>query len=148
LERERKVKGQIFELDHSLSWETWRSVGLCTKHSSAGSVSRECHNHPSMTSCWKQNKKKGGGHVQGPWGRTEGKRCPHPTRVSLLSGQSCVRGLISTLSTHAWVGILLSPSSGGSQVVALPGEPPPPTSYFAKATRVVGEREGGRSSQH
>jgi hypothetical protein len=58
----RKVKGQVFELDHSLSWETWRSpVGLCGKHFSAGSVSRGWCIHLSVTSCWEQNIKKGGG---------------------------------------------------------------------------------------
>jgi hypothetical protein len=85
---------------------------------------------------------------EGPWGRTEGKICPHPTRVSLFSGQSGMGGLLSTLSTHPWVGIPLSHSSGGGQGAALPGDPPLPRSYFAKATRVVREREEGRSSQH
>jgi hypothetical protein len=66
--------------------------------------------------------KKGGGE---PWGRTEGKICPHPTRVSLFSGQSGMGGLLSTLSTHPWVGIPLSHSSGGGQGAALPGDPPP-----------------------
>ena len=77
----------------------------------------------------------------------EGKRCPHPTRVSLFSGQSGVGGLLSTLFTHPWVGIPLSHSSGGGQGEGLPGDAPPP-SYFAKASRVVGEREKGRISQH
>ena len=70
----------------------------------------------------------------------EGKICPHPTRVSLFSGQSGMGGLLSTLSTHPWVGIPLSHSSGGGQGAALPGDHTP--SCFAKATRVVGEREG------
>jgi hypothetical protein len=60
---------------------------------------------------WEQNKRGRGSGV--PWGRTEGKRCPCPTRVSLFSGQSGVGRLLSTLSTHPWVGIPLSHSSGG-----------------------------------
>ena len=74
----------------------------------------------------------------GPWGRMEGERCSHLTRVSLFSGQPGVERLLSTLYTHAWVGIPLSHSSWGGQGAALPAPPP---SYFAKATRVVGERE-------
>jgi hypothetical protein len=53
----------------------------------------------------------------------EGKRGPHPARVSLSSGQSGVGGLLPTLSTHPWVGIPLSHSSGGDQGAALPGDP-------------------------
>jgi hypothetical protein len=93
--------------------------------------------------CWKQNKKRGG--ALWPWRRMEGKRCPHPARVSLFSGQSGVGRLLSTLSTHPWVGISLSYSSGSGQGAALPGDPCP-WSYLAKATRVVGDREEGRSS--
>jgi hypothetical protein len=66
--------------------------------------------------CWEQNLKKGVG--LGPWGRTEGKRCPHPARISLFSGQSGMGGLLSTLSTHPWLGIPLSHSSGGGQGIA------------------------------
>ena len=40
------------------------------------------------------------------------------------------------------MGIPLSHSSGGGQGAALPGDAPP--SYFAKATRVVGERDEGK----
>jgi hypothetical protein len=90
--------------------------------------------------------KKGEAGALGPWGRREGQRCRHPARFSLFSGQSGVGGLLSTLSTHPWVGIPPSHSSGGGQGAALPGDHP--RSYFAKATRVVGEREEGRSSQH
>jgi hypothetical protein len=85
--------------------------------------------------------------ARGHWGRTEGKRCPRPFRFSLFSGQSGMGGLLSTLSTHPWVGISLSHSSGGGQGSSLPGDTPS-TSYFSKATRVVGKREEGRSSQH
>jgi hypothetical protein len=70
--------------------------------------------------CWEQNKKKGRG-----WGPGE-ERKEHPARVSLFSGQSGVGGLLSTLSTHPWVGIPLSHSSGGGQGAALPENPPPP----------------------
>jgi hypothetical protein len=76
------------------------------------------------------NKIKRGG--LGPWGRTEGKRCPHPSRVSLFSGQSGVGGLLSTLSTHPSVGIPLSHSSGGGQGAALPGDNPPPQAALLK----------------
>ena len=48
---------------------------------------------------------------------------PTPSRVSLFSGQSGMGGLLSTLSTHPWVGIPLSHSSGGGQGAALPGIP-------------------------
>ena len=68
----------------------------------------------------------------GPCGRMEGKRCPHPTRVSLFSGQSGMGGLLSTLSTHPWVGIPLSHSSGGGQGAALPGETPNPGATLLK----------------
>jgi hypothetical protein len=81
--------------------------------------------------CHVGNKKKGEG--LGPWGRMEGKRCPHPSRVSLFSGQSGMRRLLSTLSTHPWVGIPLSHSSGGGQAAALPGNcPPPPRATLLK----------------
>jgi hypothetical protein len=53
-----------------------------------------------------------------------GKRCPPPTRVSLISGQSGVGGLLPTVSTHPWVGIPISHSSGGGQGASLPGDPP------------------------
>ena len=55
----------------------------------------------------------------------EEKRGPPPTRVSLFSGQSGigVEGLLPTLSTHPWVGIPLSQSSGGVQGTALSGDP-------------------------
>jgi hypothetical protein len=79
---------------------------------------------------------------KGGWGRIEGKICPHPARVSVFSGQSGMGGL---LSTHPWLGIPLSHSAEGGQGAALPVPPP---SYFAKATRIVGEREEGRSYQH
>jgi hypothetical protein len=59
-----------------------------------------------------------------PWGRMEGKICPHPARVSLFSGQSRVGRLLSILSTHPWVGIPLPHSSGGDQGVSLPGDTP------------------------
>ena len=52
---------------------------------------------------------------------------PTPPRVSLFSGQSGMGGLLSTLSTHPWVGIPLSHSSGGGQGAALPGNPSPAT---------------------
>ena len=83
---------------------------------------------------------KGAVALEGGPGRSGiGKRCPQLARVSLFSGQSGVGGLLSTLSTHPWVGIPLSHSSGGGQGAALPGDLS--QSYFAKATRVVGERE-------
>jgi hypothetical protein len=44
---------------------------------------------------------------------------PTPARVSLFPGQSSVGGLLSILSTHPWVGIPLSHSSGGGQRSAL-----------------------------
>ena len=69
----------------------------------------------------------------GPCGRMEGKRCPHPTRVSLFSGQSGVGGLLSTLFTHPWVGIPLSHSSGGGQGEGLPGDAPPPATLLKPA---------------
>jgi hypothetical protein len=50
---------------------------------------------------------------------------PNPARVSLFSGQSGVGRLLSTLSTHPWVGIPLSHSSGGGQGAALPGDTTP-----------------------
>ena len=72
MERERKEKGQVFELDHSQSPETRRSpVGLCAKHSSAGSVSRGWSNHRSATSCWEQNKR-GPGEPLGKKGKEKG----------------------------------------------------------------------------
>ena len=86
--------------------------------------------------CWEQNKRRGG---VLDWGLGRSRlrnKCPHPARVSLFSGQSGMGGLLSTLSTHPWVGIPLSHSSGGGQGAALPGKPSP--SYFAKAPRVVG----------
>ena len=57
-------------------------------------------------------------------------KCPYPARVSLFSGQSGMGGLLSTLSTHPWVGIPLSHSSGGGQGAALPGKPPPPATLL------------------
>ena len=83
------------------------------------------------------NKIKGGG----PCGRMEGKRCPHPTRVSLFSGQSGMGGLLSTLSTHPWVGIPLSHSSGGGQGAALPGDPPGATLLKPPGLWERGKRE-------
>ena len=77
----------------------------------------------------------------GPWGRMEGKRCPHPTRVSLFSGQSGVGGLLPTLSTHPWVGIPLSHSSGGGQGAALPGDPPGATLLKPPGLWERGKRE-------
>jgi hypothetical protein len=62
----------------------------------------------------------------------EEKICPHPARVSLFSGQSGMGGLLSTLSTHPWVGIPLSHSSGGGQGAALPGETPNPGATLLK----------------
>ena len=53
-------------------------------------------NHPSVTCFWEQNN----GGCSGPWGRMEGKIYPHPTKVSLFSGQSGVEGQLPTLSTH------------------------------------------------
>jgi hypothetical protein len=85
--------------------------------------------------CWEQNKKGGPGDQ---WDR---KKMPTHPRVSLFSGQSGVGGLLSTLSTQPWVHIPLSHSSGGGQGAALPGDSPLSRSYFAKSTRVVGERE-------
>ena len=55
----------------------------------------------------------------------KGERGSRPARVSLFSGQSGVGGLLPTLSTHPWVGIPLSHSSGGGQGAALPGDTPP-----------------------
>jgi hypothetical protein len=60
---------------------------------------------------------------QRPWRRNEGKRCTCPSRVSLFSGQSGMGGLLSALSTHPWVVIPLSHSSGGGQEAALHGDP-------------------------
>jgi hypothetical protein len=62
----------------------------------------------------------------------EGKRCPHPTRGSLFSGQSGMGGLLPTLSisTYPWVGIPLSHSSGGDQGAALPRDTPPPATLL------------------
>ena len=71
----------------------------------------------------------------------EGKRCPHPTRVSLFSGQSGMGGLLSTLSTHPWVGIPLSHSSGGGQGAALPGDPPGATLLKPPGLWERGKRE-------
>ena len=61
--------------------------------------------------CWEQNKKGSPGRAPGEMGK--GKRGPRPARASLFSGQSGVGGLLPTLSTHPWVGIPLSHSSGG-----------------------------------
>jgi hypothetical protein len=93
--------------------------------------------------CWEQNQVGGGE----SWGRTKGKICPHPARVSLFSVQSGVGGVLPTLSTRLWVGIPLSNSSGGGQGATLPGDPPgatllkPPVSWergkkFLTLTRV------------
>jgi hypothetical protein len=61
---------------------------------------------PALTrlSCWEQNKEWGPGEE----GKEKYAQCPG--RVSLFSGQSGVRGLLPTLSTHPWVGIPLSHS--------------------------------------
>jgi hypothetical protein len=76
----------------------------------------------------------------GPWGGVEGKRCPHPARVSLFSGKSVVGGMLSTLSTHPWWAFLyptLQRMVKGHPCLGTPSL----QSYFAKATRVLGERE-------
>ena len=68
-------------------------------------------------------------------------KCPHPARVSLFSGQSGMGGLLSTLSTHPWVGIPLSHSSGGGQGAALPGDPPGATLLKPPGLWERGKRE-------
>ena len=68
-------------------------------------------------------------------------KCPHPARVSLFSGQSGMGGLLSTLSTHPWVGIPLSHSSEGGQGAALPGKPPPATLLKPPGLWERGKRE-------
>jgi hypothetical protein len=89
--------------------------------------------------CWEQNKGEAGGVGRGGIG----KRCPHPVRVFLFSGQSGVGGLLPTLSTHPWVGIPLSHSSGSGQGAALPGDPLPPQATLLKppGLRERGKRE-------
>ena len=77
------------------------------------------------------NKIKEGGVLDWGLGRSRLRnKCPHPARVSLFSGQSGMGGLLSTLSTHPWVGIPLSHSSGGGQGAALPGNRPPPATLL------------------
>jgi hypothetical protein len=68
-----------------------------------------------------------------------------PPEFHLFSGLSGMGGLLHTLSTHPWVGIPLSYSSGGGQGATLPGDP---RRYLAKAIGVMGERDKGRGSQH
>ena len=77
--------------------------------------------YKGVTLCWEQNK---GGCRGGPGEVGEGKRGPHPTRVSLFSGQSGVEGLLPTLSTHPWVGIPVFHSLGAGQGAALPADRP------------------------
>ena len=50
-------------------------------------------------------------------------------------------GLLSTLSTHPWVGIPLSHSSGGGQGAALPGDPPGATLLKPPGLWERGKRE-------
>ena len=69
--------------------------------------------------------KKGG--PRGGGGRGKAHTSPE---FHLYSAQSGLGGLPPTLSTHPWVGIPLSHSSGGGQGATLPGEP---QSYLAKA---------------
>ena len=78
----------------------------------------------------------------------EGKRCPHPTRVSLFSGQSGVGGLLSTLFTHPWVGIPLSHSSGGGQGEGLPGDAHPATLLKPAGLWERGKREEFLNTVH
>ena len=62
--------------------------------------------------------KKGG--PRGGGGRGKAHTSPE---FHLYSAQSGLGGLPPTLSTHPWVGIPLSHSSGGGQGAALPGDP-------------------------
>ena len=88
------------------------------------------------------NKIKEGGVLDWGLGRSRLRnKCPHPARVSLFSGQSGVGGLLSTLSTHPWVGIPLSHSSGGGQGAALPGDPPGATLLKPPGLWERGKRE-------
>jgi hypothetical protein len=95
--REReKVKSLVFELDYSLSWETWRSdVGLCTKRSSDGSVSRGWRNHTLLPLV---GNKKGGPGEEG-----EGEDL-HPARVPPVLWSVRSWGGCYLPSTHPWVG--------------------------------------------
>ena len=75
------------------------------------------------------NKIKEGGVLDWGLGRSRLRnKCPHPARVSLFSGQSGMGGLLSTLSTHPWVGIPLSHSSGVKGQPCL--ETPPPATLL------------------
>jgi hypothetical protein len=111
---------------------------------SSSSLIFHCHlpkrifsNFFTVLCCWEQNK----GGPGGPGRSGIGKRCPHPSRVSLFSGQSGVGGLLPTLSTHPWVGIPLSHSSGGGQGAALPGDTPPATLLKPPGLWERGKRE-------
>ena len=71
--------------------------------------------------CWELNKR---GVPRSP-GEEQKEKDVHacPTRLSLFSGQLGMGRLLPTLSTHPWVGIPLSLSSGGGQGAGLPGDP-------------------------
>ena len=102
-----------------------------------------CHAQLSMYMCMCVENKKGG-HWGRRWESREGKS-PHLTRVppflwSVRHGRAA-----NYLSTHPWLDIPLSHSSGDGQGATLPADP---RDTLLKPQGYIGERDEGRGSQH
>jgi hypothetical protein len=94
--------------------------------------------------CWEQNKRGRG--ARGALGKNRRKKMPtsrktFPILWSVRCGRAAIYPIHSSLGGHSSIPFFRGWSRGSPAWG-------PPWSYFAKATRVVGEREEGRSSQH